>query len=68
MINVNDVVTRVSYTKDLIADQTYTDLTKKLNTSGIAFDAVEGLGDAAANSSMVLVNSGGYPDQQITVC
>ena len=65
MINSNDVTTLLSVTKDLVADQTYTDLTKKLNTGGVAFDATFGLGDATATSSLVLVNAGGFEDQKI---
>lgn len=66
MININDVTTLVSETKNLVADQTFTDLTKKLNTSGVAFDGIEGLGDASASSSVVLINTGGYPNQKVT--
>lgn len=67
MINTRDVTEKVSDSKDMVVDQTFTDLTKKLNTSGVAFDVVEGLGEAAANSSVVFVNAGGFPNQKIVV-
>lgn len=65
MININDIVAKVSETKDLIADQTFTDLSKKANTGGITFDVAEGLGDNANITTVLLINSGGYPDQRI---
>jgi len=66
VINSNDITSLVSVSKDLINDQTFKDLTKKFNTSGVSFDAVEGLGDATSTSSLVLINSGGFSDQRIT--
>jgi hypothetical protein len=66
MININEIVTKVGpITKNLVSDQTYDQLTKKLNTAGVAFDVTHGLGQAAANSSAVLINSGGFLDQEV---
>jgi hypothetical protein len=66
MINANEVTTLVSGSKNLITEQNYYHLTEKLNTTGVAFDVSEGLGDATSTSSVVLINSGGYDDQKIT--
>lgn len=56
----------VSYSKDLVADQTFLGLTVKLNTSGAAFDVVEGLGEAALEPTVVFAHVGGFDDQRAT--
>lgn len=52
--------------KDCINDQTNNDITVALNTAGVAFDASQGLGDAANTSSIVLLMYGGFDAQRCT--
>lgn len=66
MINRKDVVQLISGSKDLINDQTWDDMIPKYNTTGIVFDASEGLGEAAADTTLVFVAAGGFPNQRIT--
>lgn len=66
MLSSANIRAALTLSKDLIADQTYDGFNKKLNTAGIAFDAVEGLGQAANNSSLIVVNLGGFANQRIT--
>lgn len=66
MLSTAGVRPKVSLTKNLISDQTLAGLHKLLNTAGLAFDVVEGLGTgASATSSIVLVGVGGFADQRI---
>ena len=52
-------------TKDLVADQTYTDLTIFTDDYGLDFDVTEGFGTADEYSSVVLFNAGVFPDQYV---
>ena len=65
MLSSKDIVSKVSLTKDLIADQTYDYVIEKWNPSNTAFDIAEGLGTADTGSTIVLITSGGYDDQRI---
>ena len=54
-------------TKNLVTDQTWTNITKKLNVANITFDATEGMGyGAASTSTIALIMVGGFNDQKIT--
>lgn len=55
----------LTFSKDLIADQTTVDINDRFNTSGLNFDAVEGYGDAAATSMAFYFSFGGFDDQRI---
>lgn len=66
MLGSPNIRSLLTLSKDLIADQTFAGFNKKLNTAGMAFDAVEGFGQAANNSSLILVNLGGFANQRIT--
>lgn len=66
MFNATDARSRVSLTKNLVSTQTYSHIHKILNSTNVTFDATEGLGRAAAESSIVLVDVGGFADQQMT--
>lgn len=65
MLSSADIPQRPWISKNLITEQNYDWLQKKLNTSGVAFDATHGLGEAASNSSMVLFSMGGFDDQHV---
>lgn len=63
--STNDVVVQpITFQKDLVSDQTWSNLTVKLNTSGTQFTAA-GLGPDADDSSVVLVHVGGFDDQRV---
>lgn len=57
---------KLSLTKNLVSDQTYTNLSGVIGTSSIAFDVTSGLGVSTATSTAVLVNMGGFNDQRVT--
>lgn len=64
--NIAELVTKLSLTKDLVADQTTTNIQEKLNTSGLGFDVTEGFGFAAsATTSGWVYSIGGFDDQRI---
>jgi hypothetical protein len=65
MLNKADVKSRIVFTKNLISDQTYNGVNEKMNTSDLAFDAVEGLGSDNGSSTAVTINVGGFDDQKI---
>jgi hypothetical protein len=65
MLNTTNITSGFSLAKDLVSDQTYLNLSKKVNESNIAFDVTEGLGLAASTTSVVLINAGGFSDQYI---
>lgn len=65
MITRTDVTGKVSFSKNLISTQNYNYLDVRLNTAGVAFDATEGLGEAASNSSVVIMLVGGFVDQRV---
>lgn len=59
LIRTNDITNKLTWSKNLLTDQTYTGIVLKLNTSGLGFDAVEGLGAADNNNTAVLTTFGG---------
>lgn len=66
MISTRDIPARYSHEKNLVTDQTYTYLQKKINTAAVGFNATEGLGVADNNSSVTLGTVGGPADQRVT--
>ena len=67
MISYQDIAgSKVLFEKDLVADQTFTGLTVKLNTGGREFNVTEGLGTSTATSTLVLAHAGGFDDQRVT--
>lgn len=66
MISSGDVRPLFSLTKNLVTDQTWAGINKKINVTNCVFDATEGLGRAASESTAVLVCGGGFNDQKIT--
>lgn len=66
MISSKDVPSSGSYTKDLVADQTYVGVTKKLNT-GATWDATKGLGIEGTTTSVIIqANQGGFANCRVT--
>jgi hypothetical protein len=66
MRNIGELVNKLALTKDLVADQTTTNIQEKLNTTNLGFDVVEGYGYVGAASSSGWVYSiGGFDDQRI---
>lgn len=65
MISSSNIRSKLSLTKNLITDQTFTGFTRKLNTSA-NFDVTEGFGTASATSTLILIHIGGFDDQKIT--
>lgn len=49
MISSGDIRPLASLTKNLVTDQTWAGLNKKLNVTNCVFDATEGLGRAASS-------------------
>lgn len=66
MLSSANIRSALSLSKNLITDQTFAGFNKKLNTAGMAFDAAEGFGQAANNTSLIIVNLGGFNNQRIT--
>lgn len=66
MISSGDIRPRFSLTKDLVSDQTFPGLNRKIDVTNITFDATEGLGRASSTTGGVLVNAGCFEDQKIT--
>ena len=66
MFNVTDARAKVSIIKNLITTQTYQHIHKLLNSTNVVYNATEGLGRAASESSIVLIGAGGFNDQKIT--
>ena len=66
MISSGDIRPLFSLTKNLVTDQTWAGINKKINVTNCVFDATEGLGRAASESTAVLVCGGGFNDQKIT--
>lgn len=66
MISSADIRPRVVLTKNLVTDQTWAGVNKKINVTNCVFDATEGLGRAASESTAVLINAGGFNDQRVT--
>lgn len=56
LINLSAPTNLLSYSKNLITDQTFEKLFVQLNTAGCAFDVTNGLGQASATSTWVLAN------------
>lgn len=66
MISSRDVPSSGSFTKNLVTDQTYVGVTKKLNT-GATWDATKGLGiEGTATSVIIQANQGGFADCRVT--
>lgn len=66
MISSRDIPAKVYLAKNLVTDQTYPGVNKKLSTTA-AFDAVKGLGlDGTTSSVAILVNAGGFDNQKLT--
>jgi len=66
MISSKDIPSSGNYEKDLVADQTYKGVNKKLNT-GATWHATKGLGiDGTASSVVILAVSGGMADCRVT--
>lgn len=66
MISSADIRPRVVLTKNLVTDQTWAGVNRKINVTNCVFDATEGLGRAASESTAVLMNAGGFNDQRVT--
>lgn len=66
MISSKDIKALASVTKNLVTDQTFSHIHKKLNTAVTAFNGSLGFGAADANSSAVFVDGGGFNDQRMT--
>lgn len=66
MISSADIRPRFSLTKNLVTDQTWSGFNRKVNVTNTVFDAIEGLGRAASESTAILVSAGGFSDQRIT--
>lgn len=66
MLSRADLRAKISLEKNLVSDQTYTNIHKLNNVSGIAFNATHGLGEAANNSSVFALAVGGFNDQKVT--
>ena len=67
MLSRRDLTSKARITKDIVADQTWTHLQKKLDNSNIVLNATEGVGEANSNSWVVLGSMGGFDDQRVTV-
>lgn len=66
MITTQGMNDLVVLNKNLISDQTYAGLSKKLNVGGLSFVAGQGLSTgASATSSIILGTCGGFPNQQM---
>lgn len=65
MFTRNNVRSKITFEKDLVNDQTFTGLTVKMNTTNRTFDVAEGLGQAAAVSTLVFAHVGGFKDQKV---
>jgi hypothetical protein len=65
MLSTASIRSKVTFSKNLITDQTWSGFVRALNTS-LAFDVTEGFGQAADASSIILINAGGFNDQKIT--
>ena len=57
---------KIILSKDLTSDQTYNNLTFRLNSSGRAFSGANGLGTSTATSTVAFIHIGGFDDQRIT--
>lgn len=66
MMTTNGLTTLATKTKNLISDQTFDYTQVILNTAGVAFDVTNGLGQASATSSEVLLDMGGFDAQRCT--
>lgn len=67
MLTRTDIAdSKLSFSKDLIADQTFTGITIKLGTSDRVFTVGEGLGVVTADSMLALLHIGGFDDQRVT--
>ncbi|MBK9073278.1 MAG: hypothetical protein IPL79_20095 [Myxococcales bacterium] len=67
MISSEDIRSLPSLTKDLVSDQTETNIFKKTNVSAQGFDATKGFGQNTNNTSThVLVGMGGFNNQKMT--
>lgn len=66
MISSSDLQqAKYDYTKNLVSDQTFRDITVIFNSAGVAFDVTHGLGHASDTSSAVFLSAGGFPDQRV---
>lgn len=66
MITTQGMNDLVVLNKDLISDQTYAGLSKKLNTAGLVFSAGQGITTGATATSSILCGvTGGFPNQQM---
>ncbi len=57
---------KISLSKNLLTDQTYNNLTFRLNSAGRTFDVTYGVGTATETSTLALIHIGGFNDQSIT--
>lgn len=66
MISSKDVPSSGYYTKNLVTDQVYNGVTKKLNTTA-TWDATKGLGIEGTTSSVIIqANTGGFANCRVT--
>lgn len=65
MLSTASIRSKITFSKDLIVDQTWSGFVRALNTD-MAFDVTEGLGQASSTSSIILINAGGFNNQKIT--
>lgn len=56
---------KLTLTKNLVSDQTFTNLTFRLNSSGAVFTS-DGVGTTTATSTLAVTHMGGFNDQKIT--
>lgn len=61
-VNTNKVI----LTKNLVTDQTYTNMTFRANTAGRLFSGSHGVGTATATTTIAVIHAGGFSDQKIT--
>lgn len=66
MLTTRDMPARINHFKDFLGDQNYLGAFFKLNTGGLAISATEGLGTAAATSSLFVMTAGGFADVRVT--
>lgn len=57
---------KVVLSKNLVTDQTYNNMTFKLNAAGRAFSVTNGVGTSTATSTIAVIHAGGFNDQKIT--
>lgn len=65
LVNTLDITSKVAFSKNLISDQTFNNITVRNNTAGVAFDVTLGLGEAASNTSVWVFLIGGFANQRL---